>query len=294
MNPSPDAADPDSASAAYRYHLLRAATERFRCNIPALSEPQRAEAEHQARKTYDLERRVLDSTEAQTVVVPDTQLHRAYLEIRQRYADPQELKTDLARNGLTVAQLRQALWRELVFDAVLKRIGANVTSASDAEAQQYYDQHPERFTTPEQRRARHILITINEGYAENSRDAARMRIAAIAADLNDSIDTLQQAFIEQARRHSECPTAMDGGQLGILTQGTLYPALDAALFALAEGALSGVLESDLGFHLILCETIHPARALCFQDVQEQIRQALTQRRITTCQRTWLAGLGRVI
>ena len=85
---------------------------------------------------------------------------------------------------------------------------------------------------------------------------------------------------------------MEGGQLGKISAGQLYPALDAALFKLSAGQLSGVLESELGFHLLLCEAIHPAKTLPFDQVHERIHQALEQRRRKEQQKQWLASLTR--
>ncbi|WP_462322238.1 nitrogen fixation protein NifM [Halochromatium sp.] len=277
----------------YRYHLLRAATARFQRNIPALSNEERAEAERQAQRSFDLEERVLGSTEARDVLIPDTQVQRSYQAVKQRYESQDELEADLKRNGLDSRQLRQALRRELIFDAVMQRVGARHAPITDADERLFYELHRERFSAPETRSARHILITINDDYPENSRGAARARIEAIAERLCTQAkqqSTLINAFIDEARKGSECPTAMEGGQLGTISAGQLYPALDAALFDLNAGQLSGVLESELGFHLLLCETIHPAKTLPFEQVRERIHQALEKRRRKEQQRQWLASL----
>jgi len=277
----------------YRYHLLRAATARFQRNIPALSGDELAEAEHQAQRSFALEEQVLNSAEARDVLIPDTQVQRSFQEVKQRYESQHELEADLKRNGLNSRQLRQALRRELIFDAVMQRVGARHAPITDADERLFYELHHERFDTPETRSARHILITINDDYPENRRAVARARIEAIGerlrAQANDPA-ALLNAFIDEARKGSECPTAMEGGQLGTLSPGQLYPALDAALFKLEAGQLSGVLESELGFHLLLCEAIHPAKTLPFEQVRARIHQALEQRRRKEQQRQWLASL----
>lgn len=288
--PSDDCAtEPDG----YRYHLLRAATARFQRNIPALAPEELAEAEHQARRSFALEEQVLSSAEARDVLIPDTQVQRAYQEVKARYQSQRELEADLGRNGLNARQLRQALRRELIFDAVMQRVGARHTPITDADERLFYELHRERFNVPETRTARHILVTINDDYAENSRVAARARIEAIVERLNSKASdpvTLLNAFVDEARKGSECPTAMEGGQLGKLGPGQLYPALDTALFELEAGTLSGVVESELGFHVVLCEAIHPAQKLPFDQIRERIRQALEQRRRKEQQRHWLASL----
>jgi peptidyl-prolyl cis-trans isomerase C len=283
-------------SATYRYHLLRAASERFQRNIGALDADQLAEAERQARQTLALEELVLAADEARDVLIPDGQVQAALHEVASRYDDEDEFDADLARNGLDAAGLHRALRRELTFDAVMQRVAADHAPIADTDERLFYELHRERFTAPEQRTARHILITINDDYSENTRTAARARLEAIAEKLRAgskgggrSSDAVQR-FARQARRHSECPTALEDGKLGTLIRGRLYPAVDAALFDLEEGAVSAIVESPVGFHLVLCERIQPGRALAFNQVRDRIHTALEQRRRREAQRAWLAQL----
>ena len=283
--------------AAFRYHLLRAASERFQRNVAALADAQRRETERLARRTFALEELVLNADEAQDVVIPDTQLEQAFLDVKARYEDEDEFAADLERNGLDAAALRHALRRELRFDAVMQRVGARHAAITETDERLFYELHRERFQTPEQRGARHILITINDDFNENRRDAARARLERIAEALHKADappgfqpDEVTGRFARQARRHSECPTAVEDGKLGNVVRGQLYPELDAALFALSEGEVSGILESPLGYHLLLCERIQPARDLPFNQVRERLHQALEKRGRRDAQRAWIAGL----
>ncbi|NBC49351.1 MAG: nitrogen fixation protein NifM [Gammaproteobacteria bacterium] len=289
----PAAGEPDG----YRYHLLRAATERFQRNIPALSDDERRQAETQAQRSFALEERVLRSPEAAEVLIPEVQVQRAFDAVAQRYERTDELEADLARNGLDPEQLRRALRRELIFDAVMQRVGAQHAPITEADERLFYELHQDRFAKPETRHARHILITTNDDYAENTRAAARARLEAIAARLGtagaddgENAKPVVERFAEQAKRGSECPTALEGGRLGPIRRGQLYPELDAALFTLSPGAVSEIVETELGFHLILCESIEPAQTLAFPDVRGKIKQALEKRRRKEQQREWLAGL----
>jgi peptidyl-prolyl cis-trans isomerase C len=280
---------------AYSYHLLRAGSERFQRNLASLDEGQRREAERLARRTFALEERVLASDEAQDILIPAAQLEQAIQDVQARYHDIDEFAADLRRNRLDPAGLRHALRRELTFDAVMQRVGARHDPISETDERLFYELHRERFKTPEQRSARHILITINDDFAENSRDAARARLEQIAATLNKAAsnpaaDGLTGRFARQARRYSECPTAMEDGKLGSVVRGQLYPELDAVLFALPEGGVSGIVESQLGFHLILCERIQPARDLPFNQVRDRLHDALDKRARRDAQRAWLAEL----
>lgn len=275
-------------TAEYRYHRLRAASERFQSPVNALDAAQRTEVERLAEQTWTLESLVLTTQEARDTLIPERHLDEALVEMRRRYPDAGEFLEDLALNGLDESTLRQALRRELIFDAVMTRVGARAEPVSEEEVRQFHTGHPERFTTPERRTARHILITINADYAENSREVARARIERLAAELQAQ----PESFGRLARRHSECPTALEDGRLGTLPRGRLYPELDAALFALGAGQVSGVLESEIGFHLLWCEHIEPARTIDFDQARPHIRARLESQRRHDCQKAWIARLRR--
>jgi peptidyl-prolyl cis-trans isomerase C len=279
------AVSPDKAG-GYQYHLLRGALDRFSKNLAELDEQQLSEARRQADKTYDLESMVLASGEAREIVIPPEQIDAAFAEVLARYPDRSAFADDLRANGLNEDRLRQALHRELLFDGVMQRIAARRLTVSEIDARLYYELHAEKFCVPEQRGVRQILITINDDFAENHREAARARIEKIAQKLKRS----PNRFADQARKHSECPSALEGGRLGSVRRGQLFPQLDAALFTLREGALSGVLESEVGFHLLLCEKVMPARSIPFSRAEPRIRTILDERNRRNCQKAFLKQL----
>ena len=239
-----------------------------------------------ARQQYDLETRVLVATEARDVMVPPSTLIAAMDEIRGRYQNEEEFFEDLSRNGLNEASFAKAMERELKVEAILEKVGTRAAKLSDVEVEIYYRFHPEQFRRPETRLARHILITINETIAENTRTEARKRIDFIA----ERLEKEPQRFAEQALKHSECPTSLDGGKLGDLPRGKLFPELDKALFELEAGEVSGVLESELGFHVLRCDAINAAGVLGFAQAKPHIRKLMEQKRKRVCQQAWLKQL----
>lgn len=278
----------DGREQAYRYHLLRVATARYQRDPAHLEPDELALAERQAEQSLALEELVLASGEAIGVVISDDEIAGGLAIIAERYADAGEMVDDLARNGLDEAVLRESLRRELVFDAVMRRVGARHVAVTDDDIERLYRESPERFVRPEQRTVRHILITINDSFAENERAVATARAERLAATLHEQ----PERFEELARAHSECPTALEGGRLGTVPRGRLYPQLDAVLFDQAEGAIAGPVETEVGLHLLLCERIQPAATLGFEDACERIRSVLTERRRRAAQQTWLAELKR--
>jgi peptidyl-prolyl cis-trans isomerase C len=273
-----------------RYHLLRAASERFQREPAALSESQLREALGRARKSLEIESLVLASPEAHQVLIRSRQLEGAVAALRARYPDSDAFLKDLGRNGLDLETLGLALRRELTFDAVMQRVAAQQVQVDDIDLRLYYELHRGRLTSPERRTARHILITLNDDFEENRRDPVLARMEALRERLGDRPAVVARHFPDLARQHSECPTALEGGRLGAVRRGQLYPELDALLFRLGEGQVGGPVESELGVHLLWCERIHPERALPFAKVRDSIRQVLTERRRRDCQKAWLAEL----
>jgi len=73
-------------------------------------------------------------------------------------------------------------------------------------------------------------------------------------------------------------------------RGKLYPELDAVLFGMKAGEISDVVESEIGFHLLLCKQIQKPETLSLQKATPKIRQFMKERAKRTCQRAWIAGL----
>lgn len=270
------------------YHLLRGAVERFSKGVAELDDQQYAEAREQAEKTLALESLVLSSRKAVDVIVSDEKVDQAVLEIINRYESHDDFLTDMQANGIGLDTLKNALRRELLFDSVMDLVASRSVKVSDLDVRIFYEMHKDRFVIPEQRKARQILITINPDYPENTREAALERLQVLA----EKARIKPKRFGRLARENSECPTAMHDGLLGDIKQGTLYPELDTVLFALKEGEISEVVESEIGFHLLYCEKIAPEKAIPRAKAAARIRQLLEERARHACQKSWIESLKR--
>ncbi len=270
------------------YLVLKTAHNLYGKDPAALEPAERSKVERLAARQFGLEDQVLASPEARDVVVPAATLDAALAEIRGRYGDEGEFGRDLSGNGLTLPAFSASLERELKVEAILEKVGSRAARVSDIDVELYYHYHPEQFRRPEVRRARHILVTINEAIPENTRAAARRRIDDIAVRLAKD----PKRFEEQALKHSECPTAMNGGLLGDVAPGQLFPELETVLFDMASGQTSGVVESTLGFHLLRCDTVSPAGLMPLAQAKAKVREVLESRRKKLCQQAWLKGLAK--
>jgi len=270
------------------YLRLKLAAKLFAKPLEALAADELRRIESVAAKQREIETLILTTPEAASVVLPETSIEASLGEIRGRYASPDDYHAELERIGLDAASLRQAVARDMTVEAVLEKVGAGATAVSDTEVEIFWFMHQDRFRRAETRVLRHILVTINEQLAGSEREASRARIDGIRAGLLSS----SERFAEQALKHSECPTAMNGGLLGTMPRGQLYAELEAVAFAMTEASLSEAVESELGYHLIYCETINPERQSQLNEVRETIREHLEQQRRSLCQKSWINALRR--
>jgi peptidyl-prolyl cis-trans isomerase C len=155
----------------------------------------------------------------------------------------------------------------LLSDMMFARIDtANkpTNAALEALANSTYKSNPKRFDLPEETRARHILIRLETA-------DAKAKASEILADLQKGAD-----FATVAKDKSQDPgSASQGGDLGFFAKGRMVAVFEDALAKLTKpGELSGLVESQFGFHIIKLEERKSAGIRPFEEVKEVlIREA---------------------
>lgn len=79
----------------------------------------------------------------------------------------------------------------------------------------------------------------------------REEALALATELAQKARAEGADFAKLASSHSQCPSARDGGNLGVFPPGQMIPEFSAATAQLEMGAISDPVETDFGFHVIL-------------------------------------------
>jgi len=82
-------------------------------------------------------------------------------------------------------------------------------------------------------------------------------------------------FTKLARDLSEdTVTAGSGGELPVFSRGQMPKGFEEAAFALKPGAVSGVVRSPVGFHIIKLLERLPSVHLSYDDVKDSVKQSL--------------------
>jgi peptidyl-prolyl cis-trans isomerase D len=104
---------------------------------------------------------------------------------------------------------------------------------------------------PECRSARHILIKVAEGATDDEKAEAKKRIDKALGRIQRKED-----FATVARQVSEDTSAPEGGDLGCFQRGRMVKPFEDAAFSLEVGAVSPVVETHFGFHVIKLDAVH--------------------------------------
>ncbi|NNM52883.1 MAG: nitrogen fixation protein NifM [Pseudomonadales bacterium] len=272
------------------YHVITIAWEHFGIGPQNLNLEQQHEARQRALRQILIEDAVLHSQEAEGVHIERQAVTAALQAMRQRARTVSTGQGTswtklLEDNALDEQALDWILARQMLVDMVMEKATAGLVTVTELDAEHYYYLHHDEFFSQEKRRARHILITQNESFLENTREQARSRIAAIMEHLRRR----PERFAEQALKYSECPSSLQGGSLGWVQQGDLFPELDRSLFQMEAGCWCEV-ESELGFHVLWCEEIRPAHTLALDKVMPDLLKQMSQRQSLQHQKRWLRNL----
>lgn len=123
---------------------------------------------------------------------------------------------------------------------------------------------------PERVRASHILIAVPADADAATRAHARTRAETVLKEARAGKD-----FAALAREHSQDPeSAGNGGDLGFLQRGQMVGPFNDATFSLQPGAVSDLVETPFGYHIIKVLEKQPARTVPLDELRPQVEQHL--------------------
>ncbi len=177
--------------------------------------------------------------------------------IKDNFSSPEEFNEALKANNITLVQLKDDIKRQLMINSILEET-RNQISITDDELLEYYNENKESLFEPEQVHARHILV-------ETAEEANNL-LLQLKEGLTD--------FAELAIEKSIGPSAPSGGDLGFFARGQMVKEFEEAAFSLKPGEISGVVQTQFGYHIIKCEDKKEEYSPTFEEAEEKISNTL--------------------
>lgn len=156
---------------------------------------------------------------------------------------------------------------------------------SEEEMRKVYQEHSSEFLAPEQGRIR-IIRAQKKDSPETAREAlskvmveifSARTVLARTYSAEHLPGALEAKFAEVARRASDHPSAEEGGDLGWVALHALEPELADAVRMMKPGSISGILETNDAFQMILVHEHRPAGVELYENAKSALRGFLMAR-----------------
>jgi peptidyl-prolyl cis-trans isomerase C len=207
-----------------------------------------------------------------------------WAKVKSRYPEEKELKKALDDLKVTEDIIKTQIRKGLAVNTFIKENFVEKTVIPESEAKEFYDKNPDRFTKPI--RASHILIKVDPSDDETKKKAARAEIEKIQARLKAGED-----FAAVAKETSQDKNSgAKGGDLGLFTRGQMVKPFEEAAFTLAQGAVSDIVETPYGYHLIKVTEKQAVDKYSFDEIKVKLIQVLKDAKVQKDLSDFVKGL----
>ena len=183
-------------------------------------------------------------------------------------------KQNAARYATAVPEQRTIQY----FSFSANEVPGGTPQPTQQEIQQYYDQHKQEYSVPEQARSRHILISVPEGADAKVDAAAKAKAEDVLKQLKNGGD-----WKALAKKYSDDPGSKDsGGELGFAQRGRMVPQFDNAIFTQKIGDIE-IVKSQFGYHIVQVEERTPAHVQPLNEVLPTIQATLIRQQSAAAQ-----------
>lgn len=193
----------------------------------------------------------------------------------------------LAAEGHTLESAKKEIKNQMLRMRLLRREVQSKIIVTNEEIGEYYDKHRQDYEGKEAARLKQIFLP-----APADRPAAeKEKAGAFARQLRNRI--LQgESFDAIAAQYSKGPAAAQGGDIGFVEKGVIMPAVEKAAFSLSVGQLSDVIETDIGYHIIIVTDKRGAGLKPIAVVRDEIKTKIEDEKISRKYEEWITDLRR--
>jgi peptidyl-prolyl cis-trans isomerase C len=215
---------------------------------------------------------------AQGVTPSDQEVQQALAAQKSRFPNEDAYKKALQQAGVTESTLRQQAKDQLAVQKYVQTRIASSINVSDQAAKDFYEKNKAQMQMPERFHIRHIMIQVPQNAPPADKEKAKQKAEGLLKRIQAGED-----FAKLAAESSDDPgSKARGGDLGFMARNPNAPPspFETAAFALQKpNDLSGVVESNYGFHIIQLLEKQPPSTVPFEQVKDRIVAGLKEQEI---------------
>jgi parvulin-like peptidyl-prolyl isomerase len=209
----------------------------------------------------------LVTRECSKVEVTDADVTAEYERFKKQFPDEKTFNEQLVKQGQSAEAIKKDIHRYIQQNRWMDEQVKGKVEVTDEEAQTFYKENPDQFKKPEQVRASHILVKVEESANDDAVKAKKAEATKILERAKKG-----EEFEKLALELSEDPSAKDNkGDLNFFAREQMVPAFSEAAFKMKKGEISAEpVRSNFGFHIIKVTDRKEEENVAFDDAKPQL------------------------
>lgn len=214
---------------------------------------------------------LLSEARRRKIEVKDAEVEESLEEIRKRFTTEEEFNLVMAKENIAIGELEKIYKERMMIDNLIDLEIERKVAVTPMEIVTFYQGHKDMFGEPKKAKVRSILIRVSD---DQSEEEALRRARELRSRLKEGGN-----FALLAEEYSEGPYAKSGGDMGWVKEGELMDRINKLVFSLDAGEISGVLSTNLGFHIFMLEEISDARVMEFSEAKPYVERIVVNQKI---------------
>jgi parvulin-like peptidyl-prolyl isomerase len=191
--------------------------------------------------------------------------------------DETKFQEALKQEGLTMADLRRNLEKQMLVQQVQRAEILDKISITDEESRTFYDAHRQEFTAPAEVTLREILLevkTSDRGVNVAEDDAVREQAVEIRKRLLSG-----EPFPRLAGEYSVAASKANGGLIGPLKNEELATSLRDLLTGMQVGDITEPIRTQRGYQILKLESRTDAKLRSFEEARGDIGNRIGEQKL---------------
>ena len=190
--------------------------------------------------------------------------------VTAQFPSKEEYEKFLKTNKLTDQDVKDQVRKGVLINNYIEKELTPKVKVTPEQVRKFYDENLDKIPKkPESVHASHILIGVDPKATAEEKEKAKKKAEELLTQVKGGAD-----FAELAKKESTCPSGKNGGDLGDFGRGQMVKPLEDAAFSLKQGEVSGVVETQFGFHIIKSAGKTEGGTVPFDQIKGQIEEYL--------------------
>ena len=228
---------------------------------------------------------IYQQSQALTIEDIDEKIEQRLKALEGKYGNAQRMQRHLSSGSLTTQDLRKSVRARIYVDEYLKQQDISEPEIPEELIREMYERNPSSYSRAETIKVSHVLIAADENAGAEEKEGARQTAGQVRREILDGKD-----FAAMARKHSDCNSASGGGGLGYIKRGYMPAEFDGVAFALDTNAVSDVVETKFGYHIIKVSDKKAGGVTPYEEARDLMKKLLQQEEAQKRLAAHVAGL----